>query len=142
MSANILIVEDEGLVGLELSFLLQDMGHHVVGVASDAKESACLVCEELVDMALVDLNLADGPTGAEIGRKLADEHGVSVVYTTANPSQLGDGVPGTVGVLPKPYAPDAMAAAVDYALKVREGAEAAAPRRMLVFDRCGSRAWR
>jgi DNA-binding NarL/FixJ family response regulator len=142
MSANILIVEDEGLVGLELSYLLQDMGHHVVGVASDAAESACLVCEEVVDMALVDLNLADGPTGAEIGRKLADEHGVSVVYTTANPAMLGDGVPGTLGVLPKPYAPDAMAAAVEYALRLREGGGASPPRRLRVFDRCGARASR
>jgi CheY-like chemotaxis protein len=132
MTANILIVEDEGLVGLELSFLLEDLGHHVVGVATDAQESAEFA-DEAVDMALVDLNLADGPTGIEIGRRLARDHGISVVYTTANPSMLGEGVAGTVGVLPKPYAADAMAAAVDYTLAVREGERATAPRRMRLF---------
>jgi DNA-binding NarL/FixJ family response regulator len=140
MTANILIVEDEGLVGLELSYLLEDLGHHVVGVAADAEECESLL-EPAIDMALVDLNLADGATGLEIGRKLACEHGVSVVYTTANPTMLGEGVAGTVGVLPKPYAPDAMAAAVDYALAMRHGSPAPAPRRLRVFPTQARRAY-
>jgi DNA-binding response OmpR family regulator len=133
MSANILIVEDESLVGFELSCMLQDLGHHVVGVACDARDAESLAGHD-VDMALVDLNLADGPTGLEIGRKLACEHGVSVVYTTANPYSLGDGVRGAVGVLPKPYAPDAMEAAVNYALARRCGEPATAPRRLRLFQ--------
>lgn len=139
MSANILIVEDEGLVGLELSYLLQDLGHHVVGVAMDAQQSACLA-DDAVDLALVDLNLADGPTGMEIGRRLAAEHGISVVYTTANPSMLGEGVAGAVGVLPKPYAAEAMKAAVDYTLAVRCGRRPSPPRPMRLFREPQARA--
>ena len=64
-----------------------------------------------------------------------------MVYTTANPSMLGEGVEGAVGVLPKPYAPDAMEAVVEYALKLRQGDCPTPPRRLLVFSATERRAY-
>jgi CheY-like chemotaxis protein len=133
MTADILIVEDEGLVGLELGYALEDMGHHVVGIAADADE-ALQLARMHVDVALVDVNLADGPTGMSVGRELASL-GVSVIFTTANPAMLGSGVEGAVGVVAKPYLPEAVAEAVDYALKLREGRRTGAPRRLQLFRR-------
>lgn len=131
MTGNVLIVEDEGLVGLELGYVLEDLGHHVVGVAAD-KEEAAELARGPVDVAVVDLNLADGPTGMEVGRELACA-GVSVIFTTANPGLLGAGVEGTVGVLTKPYVPQAVGEAVDYALTLRGGGRAGPPRRLRLF---------
>lgn len=132
MAGNVLIVEDEGLVGLELGYVLEDLGHHVVGVASD-KEEAAELAREPVDVAVVDLNLADGPTGMEVGRELA-RAGVSVIFTTANPGLLGAGVEGTVGVLSKPYVPQIVGEAVEYALSMRGGRRAGPPRRLRLFQ--------
>ena len=64
--------------------------------------AGALALASKADIALVDLNLRDGPSGIGIGKILAQTHGVTVIFMTANPSQLGDGVSGTVGVLPKP----------------------------------------
>lgn len=135
MCSNLLIVEDEALVGLELSLVLTDLGHHVIGVAADAAEALELAQSETVDLALVDLNLADGATGAGVGRRLAAELGATVVFTTANPGLLEHGVEGAVGVLPKPYDPAAVECVVRYALARRAGdGRAEPPRRLRVFN--------
>ena len=135
MNANILIVEDEMLVALNVEALLADLGHHVVGIAPDL-ESALAVDAEHVDLALVDLNLRDGLTGPEIGRQLCEQHSVSVLFVTANPRMLGDGIAGTIGVLTKPTDADSVRASVDYALRVRAGdTSAIAPAELKVFAR-------
>ncbi len=121
MSARILIVEDEALVALELRFQLEGMGYGVAGVAADAATARNLAAQEVVDLALVDLNLADGPTGMALGRELAGDHDVAVVYLTGNPDLLRDEVAGAIGVLCKPADEAVVEAAVDFALRRRRG---------------------
>jgi len=105
---------------MELESILEDLGHEPVGIAPDLPSAEQLAADPL-DLALVDLNLRDGLTGPEIGRRLTDR-GVGVLFITANPRILGDGIAGTVGVLTKPTDEATVRAAVDYALKLRSGA--------------------
>ncbi|MFT6427282.1 MAG: response regulator of citrate/malate metabolism, partial [Brevundimonas sp.] len=70
MTARILIIEDEALVAMELRFVLEDLGHEVLGVAATAQAARDLVSENDVDLALVDIHLSDGPTGINLGREL------------------------------------------------------------------------
>ena len=121
MTARILIIEDEALVAMELRFVLEDLGHEVLGVAATAKAALDLVRENDVDLALVDIHLSDGPTGINLGRELGQEMGVSVLFMTANPGMVRDGVAGTIGVLSKPTDEHAVQRAVDYALRRRQG---------------------
>ncbi|QTC90189.1 response regulator [Brevundimonas goettingensis] len=121
MTSRILIIEDEALVAMELRFVLEDLGHEVVGTAADARAARNLVREMEVDLALVDIHLSDGPTGVELGRALAQEDGVTVLYMTANPGMVREGVAGTIGVLSKPADERAVQTAVDYALRRRKG---------------------
>lgn len=121
MTARILIIEDEALVAMELRFVLEDLGYEVVGSAADSRTALSLVKDTEVDLALVDIHLSDGPTGVELGRGLANDNGVTVLYMTANPGMLRDGVPGALGVLPKPTDERAVQKAVDYALCRRQG---------------------
>lgn len=121
MPARILIIEDEVLVAMELRFVLEDLGHEVVGVAATAKAARDLVRENDVDLALVDIHLSDGPTGIDLGRELGQEQGVTVLFMTANPGMVRNGVAGTIGVLSKPTDEQAVQTAVDYALRRRVG---------------------
>jgi two-component system, response regulator PdtaR len=73
MTARVLIVEDEALVAMDLRESLEDMGYKVVGVAADSARAFEMAAME-PDLALVDLNLRDGLTGPEIGKRLAREH--------------------------------------------------------------------
>lgn len=121
MTARILIIEDEALVAMELRFVLEDLGHEVLGVAATAQAARDLVSENDVDLALVDIHLSDGPTGINLGRELGQDMGVSVLFMTANPGMVRDGVAGTIGVLSKPTDEYAVQTAVDYALRRRQG---------------------
>lgn len=119
MTAKILIVEDEMLVAMELESILEDLGHEPVGIAPDL-DTADSFASMPLDLALVDLNLRDGLTGPEIGKRLS-ERGVTVLFITANPRVLGDGVAGAIGVLTKPTDEGTVRAAVDFALRRRSG---------------------
>jgi two-component system, response regulator PdtaR len=121
MPARILIIEDEALVAMELRFVLEDLGYEVVGTAADAASARALAAETEVDLALVDIHLSDGATGIELGRDLGQDMGVTVLFMTANPGMVRDGVAGTVGVLTKPSDERAVQTAVDYALRHRRG---------------------
>lgn len=131
MYARILIVEDEMLVAMELESLLEDLGHEVVGIAPDL-QSARQHFDEDLDLALVDLNLRDGLTGPEIGRNLSSQ-GVTVLFVTANPRLLGEGIAGAIGVITKPADEDMVRSAVSYALAVRRGKRARPPADLRLF---------
>lgn len=132
MSCRILIVEDEIFVASEIEQVVAEMGHDPVGIAADKKSALRFAGD--TEVALVDLNLRDGPTGIEIGKILAQTHGASVIFITANPAQLGSGVPGTIGVVSKPIAERDLRDVVDYAVARRAAAEANPPRRLKLFD--------
>ncbi len=121
MSPRILIVEDEALVAMELRFVLEDLGHEVVDICATAKSALNTVRETEIDLALVDIHLSDGATGIELGRRLGQEMGVGVLFMTANPGMVREGVAGTIGVLSKPTDERAVQTAVDYALRRRQG---------------------
>ena len=131
MTARILIVEDEILVALELESLLTDLGYEVVGIAPDLT-AARTYFDQALDLALVDLNLRDGLTGPQIGETLGAK-GVTVLFVTANPRLLGEGIAGAIGVITKPTDEDMVKAAVVYALAVRGGQTAEPPPYLRLF---------
>ena len=131
MPAKVLIVEDEIFVAVDLEATLQEIGYRPVGIAPDT-ETALALIERRPDIALVDLNLRDGPTGPGIGRKLSEE-GVAVLFVTANPLQLGDGIPGTVGVITKPMDRDLVIAALNYVMERLRGVDTPPPSGLSAF---------
>lgn len=132
MAVKVLIVEDEFLVAVNLQSVIEDLGYSTVGIAADTP-SALSLADEQPDVALVDLNLRDGPTGAQIGAALS-RLGVSVLYVTANPRMLGAGVPGTLGVMSKPCDSGAMRDVLAYAVGRRMGEAVPPPPAITPFD--------
>ncbi|MBY2949953.1 response regulator [Rhizobium leguminosarum] len=131
MKQRVLIVEDEFLIALDLEATVEGMGMQVAGFANDCEQALRLA--PLADIALVDVNLADGPTGPEIGRRLAQEHGIAVVFMTGNPEVVADGVKGAVGVVQKPVLPSVVEQLVKYLAARRVGMFAVVPSQMTVF---------
>ncbi|MBX5186541.1 response regulator [Rhizobium sp. NZLR5] len=131
MKQRVLIVEDEFLIALDLGATVEDMGMQVAGLASDREQALRLA--PLADIAFVDVNLADGQTGPEIGRRLAEEHGIAVVFMTGNPEVVANGVKGAVGVVQKPVMPSVVQQLVKYLAARRVGMFAVVPSQMTVF---------
>ena len=113
MRKKVLIVEDEIFVALEIEQIVEDAGFGVGAIAAD--RAAALAHARDCDIALVDLNLRDGPTGPQIGMELASQHGVRVIYVTANPAQIGEAAVAALGVITKPFRPQSIAAALELA---------------------------
>ena len=129
---KILVVEDEIFVAAEIENVVAELGYDPVGIAADSRTALTLA--PAADVALVDLNLLDGPTGSELGRMLSEKYGISVLFMTANPAQLGDGIPGTIGVLPKPVTEADLRDAVEFVVSRRRNTPIAPPARIRLFE--------
>ncbi|AYD02908.1 response regulator [Neorhizobium sp. NCHU2750] len=132
MNQRVLIIEDEFLIALDVAETIEQMGLKVTGFASGRKHALALA--PYADIAFVDVNLSDGRTGPDIGRELAEDYGLTVVFMTANPDDIGGGIEGTLGVLTKPVMPDVVVKTVDYAIANRLGGMAIVPRELKVFQ--------
>jgi len=106
---SVLIVEDEIFIAMEIERILQDAGYTVVGIAADQPEA--LAAAAAAEVAFVDLNLRDGPTGPNLAQQLAERFGVRIVYVTANPSQIVNPAPTAIGCIRKPFSEDAILSA-------------------------------
>ncbi len=132
MTARILIVEDEFLIALAMEAVVEDLGFEPIGIAADAREARDLMRLK-PDVALVDLNLRDGFTGPQIGRDMAAA-GIEVVFVTANPRSVTQGVPGTLGVVEKPMDDGTLASIVAFAIARREGRTIVPPPGLIPFS--------
>ena len=112
MPQTALIVEDEIFVALDLERILIDAGYTVAGIAADA--DAAMRAAPGCTFAFVDVNLRDGATGPEIAQRIHREHGVRVVFVTANPSQIADPA-SALGYSRKPFNAQAILAAAQTA---------------------------
>jgi CheY-like chemotaxis protein len=113
---SVLIVEDEIFIAMEIERILQDAGYTVVAIAADQSEA--LSAAAAAEVAFVDLNLRDGPTGPGLAHELAERFGVRIVYVTANPNQIDRPAPTAVGYIRKPFSEEAIVAAAAIAAQL------------------------
>ncbi|WP_185207458.1 response regulator [Sphingomonas sp. NBWT7] len=119
MAKTALIIEDEIFVALDLERILVDAGYSVAAIAADSEQA--LAAAPGCEIAFVDINLRDGATGPEIAQRIAREHGVKVVFVTANPAQIG--MPSeALGYVRKPFSDKAILAAAALASGADEAA--------------------
>jgi two-component system, response regulator PdtaR len=123
---RVLIVEDEALVALNAEAVLEGGGFVVTGVAMTFAQAQALAAAAVPpDVALVDVNLADGRTGPDVAVLLVAQ-GCAVVVATGNP----EGMPADAAVhsvLRKPYSDASLLAAVREAAAARAAQAFPAP---------------
>lgn len=83
MSRNVLVVEDEGIVSLELQEQLESMGHRVVGVADTGEAAVELAASTHPDLVLMDIRLKGTMDGAEAAARIRKTSNVPIVFLTA-----------------------------------------------------------
>lgn len=119
---NILIVEDEALLAYQLQDDLTEAGHAVVGCAASAAHALKLAAETRPDLALVDIHLADGPTGVGVAQRLAEANrDTAVLFMTANMKRIPDGFCGALGVIGKPHTAHGIRRAMAFVARALDG---------------------
>ena len=110
-ATDILIIEDEPIIAMDISQLVQACGHRVVGVASSEATAVALAATHNPGLILADVNLGRGGDGINAVRQILDSARVPVIFVTAYPERLlsAEGL-GPAFVINKPF--DRMALAI------------------------------
>ena len=117
---RILIVEDEMLVALSMGDTLSEAGHIVVGCAREEGMAMQLADSARPQLALVDLKLARGESGAVVAWRLRQKFGIATVFVSGSPRDCATVgfQSGALGCLRKPFKPDELIDAVDTAAAI------------------------
>jgi two-component system, response regulator PdtaR len=118
---NVLIAEDEFLLGLLLSEFLLEAGHAVLGPAITATEALGLAHATPPDLALVDIELRDGQSGIALAESLG-RAGVPSIFVSAQGDLARANRRHAIGYIAKPYSPTLVVETVRFVAGLREGA--------------------
>ena len=118
---KVMIVEDENFIAMELERIAQDAGHQTVGPVSTIEQALAYAPKS--DIALVDLSLSDGLSGAQLARRLIDRYGVDVIFVTGSPESIGNGIEGALDVIAKPFTDERIVGALSRAQALRRDFE-------------------
>ena len=118
LSGKVLIIEDEAIIAFDLEAIVAEMGHRITGVARTADAARDLAAQDMPDLILSDINLADGSSGIDAVNDVLAKHGdVPVIFITAYPEKLLTGAgPEPAFLISKPYAPEQVRSAVSQAM--------------------------
>jgi PAS domain S-box-containing protein len=121
-AANLLIVEDEGLVAEEIALRVRQMGHRVAAIVDNAADAYAFVETVRPDMALLDINIRGDAGGIEVARRFRHDFDVPVVFLTAHADtttlqQATETEP--FGYVVKPFDQRVLAATLETALRRR-----------------------
>nr|HID60014.1 response regulator [Desulfobacterales bacterium] len=81
--ANILVVEDEGIVAKDIQVSLEGLGYAVPAIALSGKEAVSKARELQPDLVLMDIMLRGGMNGIEAADSIREDLDIPVVYLTA-----------------------------------------------------------
>ncbi len=87
---KVLVVEDNIFIALDLEGQLEEMGHEVVGIAATATKAIEMSRESVPDLAIVDLQLADGSRGQDAALALRAEMDIPSIIVSGSLHKVTD----------------------------------------------------
>lgn len=118
VAGNVMIIEDEAVIAMDLSAIVEEMGHDVTGIARTRTEAVALAKREKPDLILADIQLADNSSGVDaVNDILKDFPDLPVIFITAFPERLLTGErPEPAFLINKPYTDEQVRSAVSQAM--------------------------
>ncbi len=115
--SKVLIIEDEPIIALDLTRLVRELGHTVVGTAATREEAVALARQERPGLVLADVRLADGSNGIDAAHDILSDMDIPIIFITAFPEHLLTGEkPEPAFLITKPFREEAVKALVAQAL--------------------------
>ena len=107
-SLNIVLVDDDPLVLISTGAMLEDLGHHVVPVASGQAALAFLDQGETVDLVITDMAMPD-MTGIELAKIIESLFPTLPIILSSGFAEISLDLKTTLTRLPKPFDQSALA---------------------------------
>jgi CheY-like chemotaxis protein len=116
-ATDILIIEDEVLIGLDLENLVENLGHRSIGIARTRSEAIAMARTRRPGLILADIQLADGTSGLDAVNDMLNSFEVPVIFVTSYPERFLSGErPEPAFLVFKPYRQSTVSALVSQAL--------------------------
>lgn len=120
MSANkILIVEDEGIIAMDIRNQLENYGYEVVATAFSGGQAISLATQYSPELVLMDIILKGSMDGIDAANSIMETLHIPVIFLTAYSDQATlqrARATGAYGYLIKPFRPDELRASIEVAL--------------------------
>ncbi len=81
---KILIVEDEMITAADISMQLERLGYEITGITPRGEDALKSIEATRPDIVLMDVNLKGTLDGVETAQKIAELHGIPLIFLTAN----------------------------------------------------------
>ena len=91
-AVRVLVVDDDDFTRTLVSTLVESLGHRVVARSSAVGEAMALAAKEEPDLALLDLDLGEGPTGVDLAhglRRLLPTIAIVMLSSYGDPTWMG-----------------------------------------------------
>jgi DNA-binding response OmpR family regulator len=124
MTDRVLIVEDEALVALTIEDFLRAAGFEICGIADRPAQALALALNTRVDIAIVDVRLAEGGDGIALASALHTIGSMLILFATGNPAEVRERATVGHGCLTKPFEAEWLLTAI---ASVRDGTDPAIP---------------
>jgi DNA-directed RNA polymerase specialized sigma24 family protein len=117
LKTDVLIIEDEPIIALDLTRVVRELGHNVVGVASTRDEALEVAHAGAPGLVLADIRLADGSSGIDASAQILRQFDIPIIFITAFPEHLLTGErPEPAFLITKPFREEAVKAIIAQAL--------------------------
>lgn len=118
VAGSVLVIEDEAIIALDISSIVTDIGHRVIGIARTRAEATKLAAAQRPDLILADIQLADNSSGIDaVNDILAQFEDIPVIFITAFSERLLTGKrPEPAFLITKPFTEEQLRSAVSQAM--------------------------
>lgn len=120
MLANrIMIVEDEGIIAMDLRHQLESFGYEVIDTAFSGEQAITLAQRHKPDLVMMDIVLKGTMDGISAAQAITGSQHIPIIFLTAysDPATLKRAkTTGAYGYLVKPFRPDELHASIEVAL--------------------------
>ena len=117
--STVLIIEDEAVAAMTLAWIVEDMGHTVLGAVGTGEEAMDIVSQTAPDLILSDIRILGRRDGVEIVQEILVDNNPRVVFVTASADEKTKGRVSLLGphrIVCKPYCDHDIIEAVTEAL--------------------------
>ena len=102
-SFTVLVVEDDPEMAQDLTALLVEAGHDVVGPFHSAEAAEVAAGLHRLDVALLDINLSGAIDGGALGRRLKSRWGLRVIFLSGDVTAAASHADIAEAMIIKPY---------------------------------------
>lgn len=81
---NILIVEDNMLIGAKISMLLDELGYEAAGLMPRAEDALTFLADNTPDILLLDIKLKGKMDGIQLAETISQDKEIPVIFLTSN----------------------------------------------------------